>query len=118
MIENPLDWCEFVKKNILPDFGANDICPRMNCNSCTMLQTFWMMQEYEEPKVDWSKVKVDTPILVWDGDGDEKLTRHFAKYEDDMVFAWEDGMTSWSTKVKIRWEHAKPAGFVELKNNE
>ena len=26
----------------------------------------WLFSEYEEPEVDWSKVKVDTPILVKD----------------------------------------------------
>ena len=67
------------------------------------------MKEYEEPKIDWSKVKVDTPILVRQGKNGEWLERHFAKYENGDVYAWVDGQTSWTGADKIKWKHAKLA---------
>ena len=67
------------------------------------------MEEYEEPKVDWSKVKVDTPILVRQGKNGEWLERHFAKYENGDVYAWVDGQTSWTGADKIKWRYAKLA---------
>ena len=51
----------------------------------------------EEYKTDWSKVPVDTPILVKDTLGSRWKHRYFAKYENGKVFAWADGVTSWST---------------------
>ena len=47
-------------------------------------------------KTDWSKVKVDAKVLVWDYEGDEKFKRYFAKCENDTVHTWNMGNTSWS----------------------
>lgn len=65
--------------------------------------------------VDWSKVPVDTLILV-KGDDNCWYHRHFAKYEDGRIYAWRDGMTSWSLKSRdddniayIYWQSAKLA---------
>lgn len=66
----------------------------------------WCESEYEEPPIDWSKVPVDTPILVRDHENNEWLHRHFAKFEDGVVYAWEDGKTSWSSLTKIDWAYA------------
>lgn len=74
----------------------------------------WMMSEYKEPEVNWSKVEVDTPILV-SGDNKSWRKRHFAKYENDMVYAWDSGTTSWSAEEDlyddklISWSYAKLA---------
>lgn len=46
--------------------------------------------------VDWSKVKVDTPILVKQYEQDEWEKRHFAYFKDGKVCAWLCGATSWS----------------------
>ena len=67
------------------------------------------MEEYEEPEVDWSRVKVDTPILVRQGKNGEWLERHFAKYENGDVYAWVDGQTSWTGADEIKWKYAKLA---------
>ena len=67
------------------------------------------MDEYEEPKVDWSEVKVDTPILVRQGKNGTWLERHFAKYENGDVYAWVDGQTSWTGADEIKWKYAKLA---------
>ena len=63
----------------------------------------------EENKTDWSKVLVDTPILVKDELAPKWIHRHFAKYENGKVFAWANGPTSWSARdsVCVDWECAR-----------
>ena len=64
----------------------------------------------EEPEVDWTKVPVDTPILVRNGTDPTWHRRYFAKYEDGMVYTWAEGKTSWSSNGRIvRWDYAKLA---------
>lgn len=68
----------------------------------------WANSEYVEPPVDWSKVAVDTPILVRDSDDLEWTKRYFAKYENGSVYAWGDGATSWSSEGNtVAWGLAK-----------
>lgn len=58
----------------------------------------WAEQEYVEPPVDWSKVPVDTKILVRDSEDGEWGKRHFAKFEDGKIFAWANCTTSFTAK--------------------
>lgn len=62
---------------------------------------------------DWSKVPVDTPILVKDIENDEWRHRHFAKFEDGVVYSWRAGRTSWSKlcgdEDYLPWKYAKLA---------
>lgn len=62
--------------------------------------------------VDWSKVKADTPILVKDDYDDKWEKAYFAKYEDEMIYAWSNGRTSFSARNKddtFIWDRAKLA---------
>lgn len=62
--------------------------------------------------VDWSKVKVDTPIFVKDDYDDKWEKAYFAKYEDEMIYAWNNGRTSFSARNKddtFIWDRAKLA---------
>ena len=62
--------------------------------------------------VDWSKVKVDTPILVRQHEQDEWEKRHFAYFKDGRVCAWLCGATSWSADYEgdtTDWNLAKLA---------
>ena len=66
----------------------------------------------EEPEVDWSKVAVDTPILVKEYKSEHEEIIHFAKYENGIVYAWSNGCTSWTTYERndiTRWNIAKLA---------
>ena len=64
----------------------------------------------EEPEIDWSKVAVDTPILVRDSKGESWRERHFAKYENGIIYAWDDGKTSWTAgECATLWRYAKLA---------
>ena len=99
---------DFVKPHILKSRG----CTNTSCDQCKMLQTIWLMEDYEEPEVDWSKVEVDTPILVRESVNGEWEKRHFAKYEDGVVHAWSGGYTSWTTTYAgstMIWKYAKLA---------
>lgn len=59
--------------------------------------------------VDWSKVKVDTPILV-KNDGCVWLRRYFAEYKNGKVRTYFNGATSWSFDGRMdSWDCAKLA---------
>ena len=67
----------------------------------------WANSEYVEPPVDWSKVAVDTPILVRDSIFCKWIKRYFAKYENGSVYVWNNGATSWSGDGCRVWQLAK-----------
>lgn len=72
----------------------------------------WAEQEYVEPPVDWSKVPVDTKILVRDSETGQWSRRHFARYKNNIVFAWDRGCTSYSADGYHNvstWKYAKLA---------
>ena len=108
--------CEFCEDFIIPNILKSDICGDITCEQCNVLQTIWLLEEYEEPEVDWSKVKVDTPILVRNGEDQAWLRRHFAKYENGLVYSWCDGCTRWTayrSKYVTKWKYAKLAESEE-----
>lgn len=79
---------------------------------CRVLLREWAEKEYEEQPVDWSKVPVDTPILVRDSEEEVWSKRHFAKYKNGIVYAWSGGTTHWSVHRSSNisaWEMAKLA---------
>lgn len=62
--------------------------------------------------IDYSKVPVDTPILVWDDDSEKKLKRYFAFFENERVHTWGSGATSWSSNDRdyvSDWDYAELA---------
>ena len=82
-------------------------------HSCRYNVREWLYSEYVAPPVDWSKVAVDTPILVRDSEKNVWKKRHFAKYENGMVCAWGGGTTSWSAERITCWKMAKLAESEE-----
>lgn len=79
-------------------------------DKCEEKRMKWLEQEYE-PSVDWTKVPVDTQILVRDYENHEWIRRYFARYVNGEVLAWRNGTTSWSTNHEnvISWKYAKLA---------
>ena len=75
--------------------------------NCTGATEKWANSEYVEPPIDWSKVAVDTPILVTYSGIHSWVKRHFAKYENGRVYAWINGTTSWSGDRCTPWKLAK-----------
>ncbi len=105
-------FCEdFVKPKILKVAD----CEMTDCIKCGLHQLLWLMDEYKDPEVDWSKVAVDTPILVRNDDyaTTSWLRRYFAEYDDGVVYAWNCGCTSWSETVMNPWNYAKLAESEE-----
>lgn len=48
--------------------------------------------------IDWSKIPVDTPIMV--KINGQYINRHFASYNDNRVYFYKDGKTSWTALSK------------------
>ena len=82
-------------------------------NTCAARCQEWCNAEYVEPQIDWSKVPVDTPILVRDSENESWRHRYFAKYENNRVYTWCGGATSWSAENNYAsttgWGYAKLA---------
>ena len=76
--------CDFVQNYVLKNY-----CYDFVCSECHKKLGEWFEQEYT-PQIDWSKVPVDTPVITYMGN------RHFCKYENDHVFTFNDGTTSWT----------------------
>ena len=51
------------------------------------------------PPTDWSKVEVDTKVLVRDYDDEVWTRRHFAKYENGTIYVYSVGTTSFTTDM-------------------
>lgn len=95
-------------------------CEKINCSECLFRNLAgdceanvrdWLKSEHVK-QVDWSKVKVDTPIYVRDTEEEEWRKRHFAGFEDGEVSAWNGGLTSWTAddEKNVRfWKYAKLA---------
>lgn len=81
-----------------------DILPKTNLNQ-------YLSIAEELGIVDWSKVPVDTPILV-SNDNKGWIKRYFARYEDGNVYCWLNGKTSWTAICELsigHWGYAKLA---------
>ena len=88
---------------------------KFNDKPCEELAKEWLFSEYEEPEIDWRKIKVDTPILVRDSEDELWNRRYFAGFENGSVYAWDNGTTSWSSRElrKVFGEYAKLAESEE-----
>ena len=95
-------------------------CGDTNCSKCSLdkeeyhgvycgnRMLLWLYEEYQDPTVDWSKVPIDTKILV-SNDGNDWYKRYFARYENGIVYCWDMGATSWTTRITNNWNYAKLA---------
>lgn len=104
------------------DKKRNEVCTCQNISciickfyvdeGCAESRKEWLNSEYVDPEVDWSKIPVDTPILVRDSEDEEWDKRYFAGFNGKKVCAWSDGATSWSADGEndyYEWEYAKIA---------
>lgn len=94
-------------------FACEDCAFYANRDDCTLNAMKWAAEEYKEPEVDWSKVPVDTPVLV-SNDKNTWVRRHFATpslpKDNYTVRTFVDGKTSWSSEERDfceRWRYAK-----------
>ena len=108
------DGSNFCRDFVKPRILKSRSCANTSCDQCKMLQIIWLMEEYKEPETDWSKVEVDTPILVRNYEDTEStavvwLKRYFAEYKDGLVYTWTNGRTSWNEDCTNGWKYAKLA---------
>lgn len=83
------------------------VCDLAPCSNRAIKLAEWAEQEHIE--VDWMKVPVDTPIFV-SRDGKAWIKAHFAKYDNGVVSAFLNGMTSFTTDgFMSSWDYAKLA---------
>lgn len=62
--------------------------------------------------IDWSKVPVDTPVLIRDFEEMAWGKRYFAFFKNGKVYTWNSGATSWSCEFRsdvTSWNYAKLA---------
>ena len=96
-------------------------CGSLNCeeclfwehgSNCDMRALEWADAEYIEPEADWSKLAVDTPILVRQFQHNDWSRRYFSHYDNKngLVCAFSDGKTSWTGQDDWKsWNYAKLA---------
>ena len=100
---------DFIEPYILKSINAK--CINIGCVKCYLYQMIWLLEDYEEPEepeVDWSKVEVDTPILVRHTEDEKWYKRHFAKCDKyGLVYTWKSGRTSWTEEDLSVWSYAK-----------
>lgn len=80
-----------------------------NIEEATYIVRNWA-EEHPEPEVDWSKVPVDTKILVRVLRGDW-VKRYFSHAKNGVVYAFDNGCTSWTSSDDMvsSWKYAKLA---------
>lgn len=111
-------YCEFAKKNVLPNLTncTNWDCDELQaCGLCRDIFAFWLDEEYTEPpkpKVDWSKVPVDTLVRVRDREEQEWILRYFKGINEDSLRrtyeVWESGATSKTADGKyLCWNYCE-----------
>lgn len=105
------DSCEFKKEYIL----KSGECANIICSQCEDKTKEWLDAPYEEPEleIDWTKVPVDTPVLVKDNLNDSLTRRYFAKYFPHSNVPFEcfpNGANSWSSTGRpISWPYCELA---------
>ena len=64
--------------------------------------------EFEEV-IDWSKVPIDTKIVVWSSVSKQKYNRHFAGVDSvtGRIKSWDSGRTSFTTGATSTWDNAE-----------
>lgn len=80
--------------------------------NCSQKAFKWADEEYKEPEIDWSKVPIDTPVLV-SNNGEKWYRRYFASVDDEgKPLVFPDGRTSWSNaRCSRMWTSYK---YIEL----
>lgn len=89
--------------------GSHIDCKKNVVNVMTESEFYERMgvEQEEEKEIDWSKIPVDTPILVRSDTNKDWIKAHFAEYNNGNVLAWFEGNTSWTSNLSIAWKYAK-----------
>lgn len=110
-----IEWITRLGRRVAMNATTGEIvcCGDTHCNeclfqgsevaNCSQKAFKWADEEYKEPEIDWSKVAVDTPVLVSD-DGVNWERRYFVRKSAEAMFCvYSKGATSWSTDGYVAW---------------
>lgn len=99
----------FCKSFVRPYVLKQKRCENVDCKWCQFYFAQWLNQEYidedEIDEVDWSKVLIDTPVMVNNGNSCWYL-RYFAglnSHQEPCV--WRGGQRSTETNLKDAWDY-------------
>ena len=99
-------------------------CDEIMCHQCMFCRSDfryggafrkWLDSEHVELEIDWSKVPVDTPVLVRNDENGpfEKRYLNRAKLYSNLFVTYPNGTTSWSNEWRLeKWK------FCELAREE
>lgn len=92
-------------------------CDFFNGSTCIKELNEWANSEYKESVIDWDKVPVDTPVLVWENGG--KVRGYFKNFGTDdqgpFYYVFDYGATSWSKKSCSPWRNCELARKEDIK---
>lgn len=74
---------------------------------CAQKRLEWLQKEHKEPEVDWSKVEIDTPILVRNFKDDGWEIRYFAGLIGGKVHTFDKIEASDDYTNILPWRYAK-----------
>lgn len=111
------------KKEMLDDLGRiRNHCEGIECCNCPLLfdgvtscrelemthPDFALehVMEYES-KVDWSKVEVDTKVMVRDKEDEEWKRAYFAEYSNGKIYTFVNGKISFTTNIVKEREYVR-----------
>lgn len=116
------------------DQNGNPVsCYDINCGQCKFFTGIglcsknrkeWLESEYIEPEIDWTKVPIDTKVLVADFVDGPWIPRYFAGLDKKGTpLTWQFGRTSFTSKNKRPEEKATVWKYIKLydkadENNE
>lgn len=67
--------------------------------NCRINSIRWLSTEYVKPEVDWSKIPIDTPVLVSDKGVKHWFNSYFAGVDEiGRPLVYPNGRTSWSNQ--------------------
>lgn len=92
------------RENIGVINGKPCVCKSIACDdcdfhivACAQELEKWANSEYKAIEIDWDRVPVDTPVLVWDNFETNKSKRYYAGLNGRYYMAFNCGSTSWSS---------------------
>ena len=98
--------------NVVSIISSNETYYDLKTNPERLVSFNYMSEIAEldfEEVIDWSKVPVDTKILV-SNFGTKQYKAYFAKYEDGKIYAWDSGRTSFTAGFEYNmacWDYVK-----------
>lgn len=119
--DNNANQWKVENENLNANYWYKTIKGDLTANCCYINDYYTLKQlldlEFKKLSIiDWSKVEVDTKILV-SNDNKRWYRRHFAKYENNTIYTFSDGATSF-TYGYYGYSEFEPWQYVKLYKEE